>query len=96
MTIIKPQKNNWHSKFFLLVFLLLFLGAVFYIKEYNQLANGRYELENLKKVIAQLEEKNNDLKNELFKFTDPKRLSDLAQEKALVLERHPQYFNLNP
>lgn len=95
MTIIKPKKHSQYLKFFIITFLILFLGAVFYIDGYNHSVNLRYQLENLKKSIVQVQEKNADLKNELFKIIDPNRLNALAQEKGLTLERHPQYFSFN-
>jgi len=95
MTIIKPKNYRPYLKFFFLTFFVLVLGAAFYINEYNHSASLRYQLEKLRKSIAQLEEKNADLKNEFFKVIDPNRLNALAQEKGLSLEHHPQYFSVN-
>jgi hypothetical protein len=93
MTIIKPiqAKNNLKYLFFL--FLIIFAGGIFYVLEYNSFVNIRYQVNSLKKQIADASAANTELKNNLYKMTDPVQLDSLAQKYQLTLERRPQYLN---
>lgn len=71
------------------------MGGLVYIYEYNVLADSRFQLKATKQKIASLETVNADLKNAIYKTTDPEKLSVLATESHLVLDKNPQYLNSN-
>ncbi len=95
MTIINPNKNKRLTFFFASLFAVILFGGIVYIKQYNALANSRYELRALKQEMVSLEVKNADLKNELYQITDASKFDALAEEYGLVLERQPQYITLS-
>ena len=95
MTIIKPTEARNNIRFLILLFIIIFAGGIFYVLEYNSLVNARYEVSSLKKQIADATAANIDLKNNLYKMTDPVQLDSLAAKYQLTLERRPQYINQN-
>jgi len=95
MTIIRPIEARNNVRFLILLFVVIFVGGIFYVLEYNSLVNARYEVSSLKKQIADASTANIDLKNNLYKMTDPVQLDSLAAKYQLTLERRPQYINQN-
>lgn len=93
MTIIKPIAVKNNIRFLIFLFVVIFAGGVFYVLEYNSLVNARYQVNSLKKQIADASTANADLKNSLYKMTDPVQLDSLAAKYQLTLERRPQYIN---
>ena len=93
MTIIKPIETRNNLRFLILLFAVIFASGIFYVLEYNSLVNARYQASSLKKQIADATAANADLKNNLYKMTDPVKLDLLAKEHHLTLERKPQYIN---
>ncbi len=91
MTFLTPHQNGTTKQFLLLLFALVVLGGVLYIFEYNMFVNARFELGNLKKSLTELQTANADLKNRLYAVLDPVKLTALATERGLVLEKKPQY-----
>ena len=95
MTIIKPTAVRSNIRFLIFLFIAIFIGGIFYVLEYNSLVNARYQVNSLKKQIADASTVNIDLKNKLYKMTDPVQLNALAAKYQLTLERKPQYINQN-
>lgn len=93
MTIIKPIEAKNNVRFLIFLFATVFVSGIFYVLEYNSLVNARYQASSLKKQIADAAAINADLKDNLYKMTDPVRLDLLAKEHQLTLERKPQYIN---
>lgn len=92
MTIISPNKNKDIIKFTALVLFILFFGGIFYIFEYNNLVDIRYEIQALKKKTVEFEAVNTDLKNALYQrlnFEDPQ---ELVLNNNLTLEKKPKYI----
>jgi hypothetical protein len=57
--------------------------------------SARYQVNSLKKQLADVSATNTDLKSQLYKMTDPVQLQTLAAKYNLTLERKPQYLNQN-
>jgi hypothetical protein len=95
MTIIKPRAYKNHLRFFFLLFLLIVLGGLLYIFEYNAVVENRQNLKNLKKSIIELQVLNADLKNNLYQITAAASLEKMAGEYGLEFERRPEYLNIN-
>ena len=94
MTIIKPNEKSKYIKFLLTLSAFIIMGGVIYIFEYNSLADSRYYLKKIKAEIAEGENKSSDLKNEIFKITDPQTLKSLAESHSLIPENNPKYLDL--
>ena len=92
MTIIRPNKNKSISKFLILLLSIIFVGGGCYIFEYNNFVNIRHERNDLKKSIADMQNANADLKNQLYEAVDPGILRTLASNQNLVLDEKPQYL----
>ncbi len=95
MTIIRPLEAKNNLRFLVLLFLTIFVSGIFYVLEYNSLVSARYQVNSLKKQIADASAANTDLKSQLYKMTDPVQLNSLAAKYNLTLERKPQYLNQN-
>lgn len=94
MTIIQPAKNkNKISPIILLI--IIFLMAGFYIYEYNRVVSLNYRVQSLEKTIVAYQAHNSDLKSQFYKLIDPVRLEELAKEKGLILDQQPQYLGIN-
>ncbi|MGC9610729.1 MAG: hypothetical protein ABSE68_00700 [Minisyncoccia bacterium] len=93
MTILKPGEARNNLKFIIFLFSIILVGGIFYVLEYNSFVNTRYQVNTLKKQIADASAANTELKNNLYKMTDPVQLDSLAQKYQLTLERRPQYLN---
>jgi len=92
MTIIKPSQYQTYIRFFILVFVVVLLGGIIYIFEYNALVDARFQLKTLKQDIVALQVANADFKNNLYTVIDPAHLESLAYDRSLVLERNPEYL----
>lgn len=95
MTIIKPEQYKYILRFILQVFILVVICGAFYIYEYNVVADNRYEIQSLQERIVEAEVANAEIKNTLYEIIDPAKLTTLADTYELVLERNPQYLNVN-
>ncbi len=95
MTIISPAKNQNIFRFFAVLFAVLVIGGVVYIYEYNEVANARFEVKTLKQEIVKLEGEGAELKNELYRATDPEKLQELTRDFDLTVQQKPQYLTLS-
>lgn len=95
MTIKNPTKKKKYFGFFVKLFLVVAVGAGIWIYQYNALADARYEVEELKNNIAELEVQNAELKNDLYKVTDPSHLQEVASAKGMVIDESPNYLELS-
>ncbi|MGC9603266.1 MAG: hypothetical protein ABSF47_02240 [Minisyncoccia bacterium] len=95
MTIIRPIQTKNGFRFLFLFFLTIFVSGIFYVLEYNSFVSARYQVNSLKKQLADVSATNTDLKSQLYKMTDPVQLQTLAAKYNLTLERKPQYLNQN-
>ncbi len=93
MTIIKPSEYGSCIKFLALVFGVLLVGGIIYIFQYNALVDIRFEIRSLKDRIVELEAVNADLKNNLYKMTEPEKLQSFAEENGLILEKNPKFLS---
>ena len=93
MTIIKPSEYGYYVKFFGLIFGILLFGGLVYIFQYNALVDIRFEIDSLEGKIVELEAVNADLKNDLYRVTEPERLQTLAKENNLILEKNPKFLS---
>ena len=93
MTIIQPSKNK--SKLSpIILMLIVFLMAGFYIYEYNRLVSFNFQIRSLEKTLVDYQILNSDLKRQSYQLVDSARLEELAKEKGLVLDQQPQYLGL--
>lgn len=93
MTIIQPSKNkNKISPIILLI--IVFFAAGFYIYEYNRLVTFNHQLQSFEKVLIDYQVFNSDLKSQFYQLVDSTRLEALTKEKGLILDQHPQYITL--
>lgn len=93
MTIFKPNFNRLYVKFFVLMSVTLLLGGIFYVVEYNSLANARYQVNALKSQIAAETTAGTNLQGELYRATDPVKLESLASQYSLTIDNRPQYLS---
>jgi hypothetical protein len=93
MTIFKPNFHKTYVKFFILIFLTLLVGGIFYVIEYNALVNARYQVNALKSQIAAAQTQVIALQNSLYQATDPVKLEALAAQYSLTLDNKPQYLS---
>jgi cell division protein FtsL len=94
MTIISPSKNLSTLKFVFLIFAIIFVNGLFYIYQYNQFVNLRHQIANLEETINQYRVVNTDLKNNLYRLTEPAVLKALALEKGLIIDTKPDYLEI--
>ncbi len=92
MTIISPGRAQGYALFLIALFAVVLVGGLVYIFEYNALVDARYEEQQLKQSIVQMQVKNADLKNNLYTITNPATLQKLAVASNLVLDRQPNYI----
>jgi len=94
MTIVKPnsQKNEsaWKLVFSLagiaLVASVIFCGFI-----YSKTVGLKHEISSHKESVKAERTANAELKNDLFKMTDPQMLEAIAEEKGLVEDKNPQW-----
>lgn len=94
MTIIQPAKNKIRMSFLVLL-IVIFLMAGFYIYEYNRVVGLNYQVSSLSKTIDEYQKTNSEQKNQYYQLTDPARLEQLAKENGLILDQQPQYLGVN-
>lgn len=94
MTIINPTKNKSSFLFIFLIFSVLLAGGSFYIHQYNQMVNLKHYLSNLEEVLTREQVANADLKDQLYKITDPAKLKSAAVENGLFLDNQPNYLEI--
>lgn len=92
MTIINPSKSSY-VRFLILVFGILLFGGLLYIFQYNALVDTRFEARSLKGKIVELEARNADLKNTLYRAAEPQKLQSFAKENGLILEKNPRFLS---
>ncbi|MEK7465211.1 MAG: hypothetical protein AAB631_00365 [Patescibacteria group bacterium] len=95
MTIIKPHKNPHFRIVFVGFFVVMALGAGFYIFGYTALANLKFQTRELKKELETLRVENADLAMSASSLRDPQKLQTLAKEKGFTQERRPEYLRVN-
>lgn len=93
MTIIRPAQHRGYLRFMVSIFALVILGGAFYIYQYNVLAEGRYEVTDIKNRIVEAEVLNAELKKAVYQIIDPAELEALAGVRQLVLEYYPEYLD---
>jgi len=93
MTIIQPSKNKSKLSPIILV-LIIFLMAGFYIYEYNRLVSFNFQIRSLEKTLVDYQTLNSDRKRQSYQLVDSTRLEELAKERGLVLDQQPQYLGL--
>ena len=95
MTIIRPKKENGSRLLHGMIFslsILLVGGVVGVIALYNQRINLEHDFEAFSLDLKSLEAENAELKDDLFKLFDSALFEQLAAERGLVLDTHPEYF----
>ena len=99
MTVINPNQNKkkiFCPSILILVFVIIVLGGV-YISEYNRLVNLNYDIPKAKDAVRSGITENSDLRKNLYEITSPVNLKSIAQQRNLIEEEKPSYFNLeNP
>ncbi len=98
MTIInstEKNKNKGLNSFLVAIVFVLLVSAVFYIYQYNLNVNLKHQLKLTEKKISEAEILNAQLKDDFYKTIEPTKLKSLLLEKGLVLEKEPQYLDLN-
>jgi len=95
MTIIKLKVNHSALWFFISLFVIVLVGGVGYIMQYNGVVDARYEGEQLEKEVRTLEAANINLKERLYARIDSGLLETVAVAHGLVLERTPHYLPTN-
>ena len=94
MTIIQPAKNK-NKLGPILLLIVIFLMAGFYIYEYNHMVGLNYRVKSLEKFISNVQAESSNLKSRYYQLIDPARLEELAKENGLILEQRPQYLGVN-
>lgn len=96
MTIIQPHKNRPLARFLLTLFFLLAGGGIFYIFEYNAVAEARQGIAAAKEELQRAQVSNADLRDALYRMIDPSVLKSAAAGRGLTLVRNPQYLQGAP
>lgn len=94
MTIIQPNKHkNQRISDILLVCLgvVVFGAAAVTVFSYSRVAGLRHDVSRLEGEIEKSRAVNADLKNDLFRMTDPQSLEAIAAEKGLIEDRNPRW-----
>ncbi len=95
MTIIQPKTTHALTRFvWLFAGALLILGS-FYIYEYNHFVSLRHEVESLERELLSLQNRNSDLRQALYAVLNAPALEALARKKGLVIEKKPDFLNLD-
>lgn len=95
MTIFRPKKKNKCLFFFAFLTILVIIGGVLYISQYNSVADKRFQVKNIKEELVQAGVKNAEIKNKLYKNINFSKLESMAGDYNLVLEKNPNYMNIN-
>jgi cell division protein FtsL len=73
------------------MFGVLLICGGFYISEYTTLAETRHSVDSLKASVGELQQKNADLKKELYALIDPAQLEAAGVDSGLQKESRPHY-----
>jgi cell division protein FtsL len=93
MTILEPHKEKFHIDLLIaLLIVLLFGGTIGAVYLYNETVNFRHTMKSYELEIVNLQNKNVELRNELYGALDPKHLLSVAKEAGFVLEQKPSYL----
>lgn len=95
MTILTP-KNKTSSFNLILISLILVLIIIAYwsISAYSQQVDLKHALNNAEQRLRDLELANAEIKDRLYKLTDPSYLIKFAEERGLVKVKSPIYLPL--
>lgn len=94
MTIIQPNKHKTRR---VADILIVFLGVVVFgsaavtVFSYSHVAGLKHDISRLENEIEKSRSANADLKNDLFRMTDPQSLEAIASEKGLIEDRNPRW-----
>jgi cell division protein FtsL len=94
MTIIRPNEQRTESKKRSWLFLAsgaLIVSIVFCGVLYSKTVDIKHEILSYKETLREGKVANAELRNVLFKMTDPQMLEKIAEEKGLVEEKNPQW-----
>ena len=69
----------------------VFSFAAVTVFSYSHLAGLKHEISSLAKEIDRAKSENADLKNNLFKMTDPQSLETVAEEYGLIEDKNPKW-----
>lgn len=96
MTIVTHHKTE-HSYRLPLALLgtLVICALVLGLFWYNQIVNLTHELETRRADIQKIQVVNADLKQEVFGLTSFENLQRIARAHDLVVEKNPQYLELD-
>ncbi len=94
MTIIQPAKNKNKLSVILLLIVIFFMAG-FYIYEYNHMVGLKYQVQFLEKSLVDYQNQNSNFKSQYYQLVGPTRLEELAKENGLILEQRPQYLGAN-
>jgi len=94
MTIVKPKKQRnesvWKMALLLsgtaLIASIIFCGFI-----YSKTVGLKHEILSHKESVKAERTANAELKNDLFKMTDPQMLEAIAEEKGLIEDKNPQW-----
>ena len=97
MTIIRPHTMiSFRTLFEFAAYALLGILVLYGIWMYNAVVNSAHEIEAQGKTLEKSRVLNAELKNQLFSRLDSSHLEVLAQERNLIEERQPKYFESDP
>jgi len=94
MTIIQPNKNRSRKISDVLIVcmgVVVFGAAAITVFSYSRVAGLKHNIAVLEQEIDEAKSVNADLKNNLFKMTDPQSLELIAAEKGLIEDRNPKW-----
>jgi cell division protein FtsL len=94
MTIIQPNKHKLNKLSDILlvgVGIVVFGIAVLTVFSYSRVAGLKHNISLLESDIEKSRAVNADLKNSLFKMTDPQLLESIATEKGLIEDKNPKW-----
>jgi cell division protein FtsL len=94
MTIIKPNKQKKEAVWiyaFSFIGISLVLSVIFCGCIYSKTVGLKHEIATLGSRINSEKTDNAELKNVIFKMTDPQILETIAEEKGLVEDKNPQW-----
>jgi cell division protein FtsL len=70
---------------------VVFGAAAITVFSYSRVAGLKHDIAVLEQEIDEAKSVNADLKNNLFKMTDPQSLELIAAEKGLIEDRNPKW-----
>jgi cell division protein FtsL len=94
MTIIRPNEQKIEARKKLLVFLAggtLIVSIIFCGILYSKTVDIKHEITSTKEFLREGKLVNAELRNTIFKMTDPQMLEEIAEEKGLIEDKNPQW-----